>query len=378
MIRNAWTIYRCGVVLLLAPAFWTPITACADSDTANDVKQVRKLAEHGSVSDEFTLAGDYFTGRGVPQDSTMAAYWYERAAGHGNPAAQNQIGYFYQVGIGVPVDPKRALHWYQLASASGFVKAKVNMAVVYLHGIGVPKNEELAAQLLTQAYQAGNGTAATYLGILYFFGIGVPQDKAAAERWFESGLKLHDPAAAFDLGSMYSVEPDHPHDLPKALALLRRAADAGFVQAMHSLGLLLVNHPELEPNAPQEARVFLEQAANAGCWKSSATLGILARNGWNMSPDPKEAYLQFRIAVLQGGAPANQFLKLDIERLEAKLESQERRTAESAAKTWYEHHPLTLAFVYKEGTQKSAFPIAAIAVAPEGSFAGQLIPLGSS
>jgi hypothetical protein len=63
--------------------------------------------------------------------------------------------------------------------------------------------------------------------------------------------------------------------------------------------------------------------------------------------------------------------------LTAKLEAEERRATDSAAKTWFEHHSLALAFVYKEGTKK-AFPAAAVAVAPDGSFAGQLLPLASS
>ena len=118
-------------------------------------------------------------------------------------------------------------------------------------GSAYAQDGELAVRLLNQAFQAGNGTAATYLGHLYYFGIAVKQDKVVAEKWFESGLKLHDPLAAYDLGSFYSIHPDHPHDLPKAADLLRAAADAGYVPAMHSLGLLLVNHPELKQSPGQ-------------------------------------------------------------------------------------------------------------------------------
>src|SRR5258707_5558185 len=254
-----WTITRrSGISALpLACALWTAMPVHADSGGAEDLTTVRAHAEQGSIRDEILLAGDYFTGTGVAQDPKMAAYWYEKAAGHGSPDAQNQIGYFYQAGIGVPKDSKRAVHWYQLAAASGFPKAKGTLAVAYLRGIGAEQNGEMAVQLFNQAFQDGNGTAATYLGLLYYFGIAVKQDRAAAEKWFESGLKLHDPLAAYDLGSMYSVNADHPHDLPKAAGLLRQAVDGGYVMAMHSLGLLLVNHPELK-QAPRESRVLLE------------------------------------------------------------------------------------------------------------------------
>jgi TPR repeat protein len=302
----------------------------------------------------------------------MAAYWYEKAAGHGSPEAQNQIGYFYQAGIGVPKDARLAAHWYQLAAASGFPKAKVNLAVAYLRGIGVQQNGDLAVRLFTQAFQDGNGTAATYLGLLHYFGISVKQDKVAAERWFESGLKLHDPLAAYDLGSMYSVNADHPHDLPRAAELLRQAADGGYVPAMHSLGLLLVNHPDLK-QGPQESRTLLETAANAGSWKSSIVLGILARDGRGTPTDYKSAYYHFRVALLQGGAEADNVIKKDIEILNAKIGAEESQTAASAASTWFEHHSLALVFVYKDGVTRHDFPMVGIALAPDGS-AGQLLP----
>jgi TPR repeat protein len=379
MIHTTWTIIiRSGIsVLSLAFALATTMPVYAEATGTSDLTTVRAHAEQGSILDEILLAGDYFTGTGVEKDPKMAAYWYERAAGHGSPEAQNQIGYFYQAGIGVPKDPRRAAHWYQLASASGFSKAKVNLAVAYLRGIGVQRNDEQAVRLFNQAFQQGNGTAATYLGLLYYFGIAVKQDRAAAEKWFESGLKLHDPLAAFDLGSMYSVIEDHPHDLPRAASLLRQAADGGYVPAMHSLGLLLVNHPELKQATPQESRILLETAAKAGSWKSSVVLGILARDGRGTPVDNKTAYYHFRVALLQGGADAEKVIKKDVEIMAARITAEDSQTAVSAANTWFEHHSLPLLYVYKEGVPRSDFPMAGIAIAPDGS-AGQLLPPSGS
>lgn len=346
----------------------------ADHGAPADPTSVRELAEKGSIPDEIALAGAYFSGTGVAQDSRMAAHWYEKAAGHGSPQAQNQIGYFYQAGIGVPQDSKRAAHWYQLASSSGFVVAKVNLAVAYLCGLGVRQDGELAVRLLNQAFQAGNGTAATYLGLVYYFGIAVNQDKELAEKWFESGVKLHDPLAAYDLGSLYSAHPDHPHNLPRAADLLRLAADAGYVPAMHSLGLLLVNHPEVK-QSPGQSRALLEAAANAGSWRSSIVLGVLARDGRGTPADNKTAYYHFSVAVLQGGEEADHLVRREMNAMAPKISAEDSRQATAAAKEWFGHHPLTLAFVYKEGTVAHDFPTAALANTEDGTFAGQLVPL---
>jgi hypothetical protein len=350
--------------------------ASANAGAGIDVNHVRTLAEQGSVNDEIRLAGDYFTGTGVPRDAKMAAHWYEKAAGLGDPAAQNQIGYFYQAGIGVQQDSKRAFHWYQLAAASGFATAKVNLAIVYLHGLGVREDDDLAVRLLTQAFEGGNGTAATYLGDLYYFGIGVKEDKIAGERWFEAGLKLHDPMAAFNLGTFYSVNEDHVRDLPKAAELLQRAADAGYVPAMHSLGLLLVNHPELK-QTPEQARTLLETAGAAGSWKSSIVLGILARDGRGTPIDYSDAYFHFRLAVLQGGAEAEHLIKHDLDKMAAMIGEQERKTEVAAADDWFARHSLNLVYLYKHKSA-SNFPDAAMTYASDGSFAGQLVPLSSS
>ena len=372
------TICRLGVSLsLFMCPIWNSRLASADAGAGADLTQVRTLAEQGSISDEITLAAHYFTGNGVPLDPKMAAYWYEKAAGLGNPAAQNQIGYFYQAGIGVRQDSKRAVHWYQLSASSGFAIAKVNLAIAYLNGVGAPKSEDLAVRLLMQAYEEGNGTAATYLGDLYYFGLAVKEDKLAGERWFESGLKLHDPMAAYNLGTFYSVDANHVHDLPKAAELLRQSADAGFVPAMHSLGLLLVNHPELK-QTPEQIRTLLETAANAGSWKSSVVLGILARDGRGTPVDYRAAYFHFRSALLQGKEEADHLIKRDMNAVGTKISDQERQGAIAAADEWFEHHSLKFVFLYKNGTSPKDFPAAAMTYASDGSFAGQLLPLSSS
>ena len=180
-------------------------------------------------------------------------------------------------------------------------------------------------QFLTQAYEGGNGRAATYLGILSFFGIAMKEDRVAAENWFESAIKLHDSLAAYNLGSLFSVDLGHPHDLPKAAELLRQAAGAGYVPAMHWLGLLLVNHPELKQD-PDQARTLLEAAANAGSWKSSVVLGILARDGrCDVQADAGQAYFHFRLAAIQGGVQAERLIKHRLDTLTAKIGGEESR-----------------------------------------------------
>jgi len=334
-------------------------------------------AEQGFVKEQVELAAAYSNGDGVTQDRKLAAYWYEKAAESGDPEAQNYIGYLYEVGLGVPANPARAFNWYTLSAASGLADARLNLGVLYAEGVGVKKDEALAAEYFQQAADKGDGAGAAYLGTLYYFGIGVKQDKPAAEHWFSIGQRLHDPTSAYDLGTLESVTPDHPHDFPKAAKLFRQSAEQGYVPAMHSLGLLLVNHPELKQATPQESRTLLETAANAGSWKSSVVLGILAREGRGTAVDYKTAYYHFRVALLQGGAETEKLIKKDIEIMAARIGAEDSQTALSAANTWFEHHSIPLIYVYKEGAPRRDFPMAGIALAPDGS-AGQLLPPSGS
>ena len=374
MIRQ-FRVHFIGGVVHRTLTLTINMVLCACVAFAADVKvpQIQAAAERGDVPREIELAADYYVGRGVPQDAKMAAYWYEKAAESGDPEAQNEVGYLYQMGIGVPANSARAFHWYQLSSASGYVQAKVNLAIDYLWGFGVPKDQPLAAQLLREAASKGSGVAATYLGDLYYFGIGVSLDKTSAEHWFEAGEKQHDVKAAYNLGSLYFDIHDHPQDFPKAGKLFRESANAGYVPAMYSLGLLLTKHPELA-NSPQEARANLEKAADSGSWKSSVVLGVLARDGMGVPVDRAAAYYHFQLAILQGREPVERLLANDLARLNSELSEDETRNLTANANSWFQDRKPALNFDYKDGTKSKRFPSLSIMANDEGVHGGQSFP----
>jgi hypothetical protein len=345
---------------------YIPSSYGVTSDEAK-VARLQTDAQRGTISAQLELAAHYVTGTGVRQDASLAARWYEQAAERGDADAQNQIGHFYQIGFGVPIDLARARNWYQLAAASGSTAGKLNLGVLYLSGLGVPKDANFARQLFEEAADKGNGTAATYIGVMYYFGMAELPDKAKAEKWFERGVKMHDPVAGYNLASLYSVASDHPQDFRKAVNLLRDSARAGYVPSMHSLGLLLVDHPELE-QAAHEGLAVTRTAADAGDWRSSIFLGILARDGREGAVDRKAALLHFEIAVLQGGEEAEHLLRHDIGKLSADLAAEERSSISSAAEAWYEQHHFAQKFVVKDPKLAKYFPLPSQTEILKGAF----------
>jgi hypothetical protein len=311
-------------------------------------------AAQGFVKQELELAAAYFAGRGVPKDLAQAAYWYRKAADQGNPAAQVYLGYLCTVGLGVPQDTAEGILWYRRASASNYPMAEVNLAAHYMRGDGVEQDTAEALRLLRSAEEKGYGRADAYLGWSSYIGFGVPVDHTAAEVWLKKGVKRHDPEAECFLAEWDAYEPGHVPDIALEARLLRPSAATGYVPAIHGLGLLLVNHPEL-PRAKEEAIHLLMSSAQAGYWPSSATLGILARDGRLVPKDQREAYRWLRVAVLQGGSPAETYVRHELQRLRRSLA--DTTSADQEAAEWLQSHPDHDLFAFANAMNAKYFPI---------------------
>ena len=348
------------ISLLIMVCLLDPILAKAKADTSG-MAELQTKASQGYVKQQLELAADYFAGRGVPKDLTQSAYWYRKAADQGNPAAQAYLGYMYTVGMGVPRDKAEAVRWYRRAALTGNAEAEVNLAALYIRGDGVKQDIQEALRLLKSAADKQDGRADAYLGLASYLGTGGAVDHLAAEAWFKIGARRRDPEAEFLLASFDENEPGRVPDLANDAKLLRLSAAAGYVPAMHSAGLLLVNHPELT-QPPEEATNLLLSAANAGYWQASATLGILARDGRRMAKDQTVAYRWFSIAVLQGGSPAETYLRPGLRRLAASLPDVASIEQEAAA--WRQTHPNRDLFVYSGEMNPKYFPIQEVYATP--------------
>lgn len=335
----------------------TMVAPNADPDKA--VQDLRRKASGGHLLEELELAGDYYVGRGVGRDLAQAAYWYKKAADQGDPGAQVEIGYFYLTGTGVKQDTGQALRWFQRASASGSHMGKLNLAVLYIQGIGVPKDAKLAVNLLNELANANDARGEAYLGMAYMLGIGVEKNMMQAEYYFAKAAKQHSPEGNYAMGTLYSVTSDHPHDFERAAGFLRESADAGYVRAKHSLGLILVNHPELTQHEG-EALKLLEAAATGGSWRSSVVLGILYRDGRSAPKDPLTAYRWYTIAEAQGGKEADAVIRNEIASIRASLSADQQKQSEQAASDWMKAYPHANLFDFGGGNDSALFPAAEV------------------
>jgi TPR repeat protein len=223
-----------------------------------------------------------------------------------------------------------------------------------MRGDGIKQDPAEALRLLRSAEEKGYGRADAYLGRASYLGSGVPVDHAAAEAWLKKGVKRHDPEAECFLAEWDAYEPGHVPDVPLEARLLRLSAATGYVPAIHGLGLLLANHPEL-PQAKEEATNLLMSSAQAGYWPSSAALGILARDGRLVPKDQSAAYRWLRIAVLQGGSPAETYVHHELQRLARALADPASTDKEAAE--WLQSHPDRDLFAFANQMNATYFPI---------------------
>ena len=77
------------------------------------------LAERGDANSQSSIAYLFHEGKGVRQDSTIAAKWYYLAANHGEPTAQSFLCEMHMRGDGVPRDLSLSLMWCELSIDGG-------------------------------------------------------------------------------------------------------------------------------------------------------------------------------------------------------------------------------------------------------------------
>jgi localization factor PodJL len=179
---------------IAAPA--TPALTPAERLPAAFAGSLRAAAGKGDAAAEYEIAVRYAEGRGVPQDSSAAVEWFERAAKQGLAPAQFRLGGMYEKGLGVKKNLDTARRLYVAAGQAGNAKALHNLAVLYAEGLDGKPDYETAARWFRKAADYGIADSQYNLAILYARGIGVEQNLTEAYRWFSLAARTGDTESA--------------------------------------------------------------------------------------------------------------------------------------------------------------------------------------
>jgi len=191
------------VAMPLTTATATAPTAPAMPSPATDKLQatiggaaLRAAAIKGDPTAEFEVAVRLAEGRGVPQDLSAAAQWFERAARQGLAPAQFRLGGLYEKGLGVKKDLDGARRHYLAAAQAGNAKAMHNLAVLYAEGIDGKPDYQTAAKWFRKAADHGMTDSQYNLGVLFARGIGLEVNLAESYKWFALAARDGDREAA--------------------------------------------------------------------------------------------------------------------------------------------------------------------------------------
>lgn len=288
----------------------------------------KKKAEAGDADAQFSIGLSYDTGKGVPEDSTKAVEWYQKAAEQGHVKAQSQLAYMYGSGDGVPKDWVKAVEWWQKAAEQGHVDAQLKLANIYAFGDGVPKDSTKSAEWFQKAAEQGDADAQYSLGLSYAYGIGIPDDAAKAVEWYQKAAAQGHASAQFNLGVMYGDGDGVPKDTDKAVEWLQKAAEQGHAQAQNRLANMAIMVEFLQNRAEQgyasaqydigllyasggvvpkddaNALKWLQKAAEQGHVEAQRTLGTMYAIGKGVPKDEVKSVEWYQKAAAQGDARA--------------------------------------------------------------------------
>jgi len=108
----------------------------------------------------YAIAMLFWTGQGVPQDTSNAAKWLQQAAQMHHAGAQTKLGYLSSSGQGIQQSDFEAFKWFQMAAWQGDADAQYNLGVLYREGLGVEVNQTKALEWFREADSNGDAESA--------------------------------------------------------------------------------------------------------------------------------------------------------------------------------------------------------------------------
>jgi TPR repeat protein len=248
------------VVSLLITAVYLALSASA---AAQDIDELRRLAQQGDSNAQTMLGMRYQNGDGVQRDDAEAVRWYRKAAQMGNASGQFNLGKMYQNGRGVAQDNGEAVHWYRKSADQGYSMGQNNLAIMYQNGRGVPQDYAAALRWFRKAADQGNPIAQNNLGVMYLSGRGIAKDYGEAVRWFRKAAEQGNSMGQNNLGVMYRNGRGVLQDDAEALRWYQKAADQGNMFGQGNLGWMYENGRGVPQERPL-ALYWYNKAADQG------------------------------------------------------------------------------------------------------------------
>lgn len=273
---------------------------------------LERAADTGHKYAQYSLAGLYYRGKGVPRSYKKAYELYERSAKQGHPYASYEQAKMLRDGIGVRKNRSLASKYFAEAFA-GFRsleekshddKLQYRLGWMLYTGTGTEKNCQLAEEYWKQSAKLGNEHSQFALA-KFWLDIGTG-DLTQAVKWMEAAVEKGNQPAQYRLGKEYLLGRNVKQDAGKAAAYFKQAAEQGSEHAAYQLGKLYLSEESGFKDVGQGIH-WMETAAEKGNQYAQYTLGKLYLYGGDVPQDKEKAVYYLRASAEQGNSYA-QFL----------------------------------------------------------------------
>jgi TPR repeat protein len=195
---------------------------------------------------------------------------------------------------------------FKRIAEDGNVEAKGYLGVMYLEGQGTSPDEVQAEFWLREAIKKRDARAMRGLGALYE----MEGNYYRAKHWYQRAVEEHDYAPAMrSLAEMYAHGRYGKANRDSALALYKKAADAGIVEALVGAGEVYQRGLDGPRDTDAALRLYSE-AAQKGSARAMEAIGRMYQEGDGIARDPEKARYWYEKAREAGSAVAASNLAL--------------------------------------------------------------------
>ncbi|CAG8450242.1 8197_t:CDS:2 [Ambispora gerdemannii] len=159
---------------------------CNEVNMPKAIELLKKTAQAGYSNAQFDLAEHYKKGTGIATNSTLAYFWYSKAAKNGHVKAAFCCGMCCKRSIGTERDIGKAINWFTIASKLGDARSMNCLAKIFLHN-----DKRLAIHWFRKSAELGHLNSQWQLSKCYQYGIGIQRDIHQSLFWSHAAEKNH-------------------------------------------------------------------------------------------------------------------------------------------------------------------------------------------
>lgn len=251
-----------------------------ERDTQKALDYLITAAQKGHSYAQYTLGKLFLKGEIVKQNVDYALRWLEEAVRQDNTDAQCLLGKVLLQGEVIEQDADRAATLLKKAVESGSSYAAYLLGKAYLDGTVLLRDIPEAIRLLTESADKGFTPAEYLLGKLLYRGEVIPQNIGKALFYLERAAEKEQPYAAYLAGKIFLTE-DTVKDVPKAIRLLKIAAQYGNDFAEYQLGKLYLYGKDVQQDYTEAIRWLTASAEHGNQYAEQLLHSIRSNRNWS-------------------------------------------------------------------------------------------------